>query len=497
MKEDVLKELPPKTINDIQCPLSEIQSRMYSSFMRENHLNEEILIQRAISRTNNSDDHPIQEEISAKSLSTSSLLGTSSNKSPRIHPFKAIKYLQLLCIHPSLVISSKHRKYKQRLMSDVLSSGKMRELIRLLLDCNIISRDECSNSLSKLLQDDTEEVLDDNCPSHDHSGSSDHSDDDRDHQAVDNIDEDEHAKKRAKGSDDQEISYTLPIDNIPLQPRKDIRSDLFRSAIKIDRNAADNVDRKQPQVQPNAAASSQSTRKCLIFVQHKATLDIIADVVLKTHFPTVKYARLDGTVSPSKRSLIAEQFNARHDSRKQSCDSQTSIEDESPRILLMTTRACGLGLNLTAADTAIFVEHDWNPFADLQAMDRVHRLGQTRPVNIYRLLGLSINPFPCYVWFDVLIDRLSVAESSVESRLINVQDIKKLIAKKIVHNDNELRDEDDRNMKEVEAPLGDLIWRSIVSSHNVASSSGADTAIDRGSTEGYDVSIKQIYCVIV
>jgi SNF2 family DNA or RNA helicase len=59
------------------------------------------------------------------------------------------------------------------------------------------------------------------------------------------------------------------------------------------------------------------------------------------------------------------------------------------RILLMTTRSCGLGLNLSAANTVIFLEHDWNPFADLQAMDRVHRLGQTQPVTVYRLLGKS------------------------------------------------------------------------------------------------------------
>jgi hypothetical protein len=46
----------------------------------------------------------------------------------------------------------------------------------------------------------------------------------------------------------------------------------------------------------------------------------------------------------------------------------------------------GLGLNLTSADTVVFLEHDWNPMKDLQAMDRAHRIGQTRTVNVYRLL---------------------------------------------------------------------------------------------------------------
>jgi SNF2 family DNA or RNA helicase len=53
----------------------------------------------------------------------------------------------------------------------------------------------------------------------------------------------------------------------------------------------------------------------------------------------------------------------------------------------LTTGSCGLGLNLSAADTVIFVENDWNPFVDMQAMDRVHRIGQQNPVTIYRLLG--------------------------------------------------------------------------------------------------------------
>jgi TATA-binding protein-associated factor len=54
--------------------------------------------------------------------------------------------------------------------------------------------------------------------------------------------------------------------------------------------------------------------------------------------------------------------------------------------MLLTTAVGGLGLNLTAADTVIFLEHDWNPQKDLQAMDRAHRLGQRRAVNVYRLL---------------------------------------------------------------------------------------------------------------
>lgn len=55
-------------------------------------------------------------------------------------------------------------------------------------------------------------------------------------------------------------------------------------------------------------------------------------------------------------------------------------------VFLLSTRAGGLGINLTAADTVIFYESDWNPTMDLQAMDRAHRLGQTKDVTVYRFV---------------------------------------------------------------------------------------------------------------
>jgi DNA helicase INO80 len=55
-------------------------------------------------------------------------------------------------------------------------------------------------------------------------------------------------------------------------------------------------------------------------------------------------------------------------------------------VFLLSTRAGGLGINLTAADTVVFYDHDWNPSNDSQAMDRAHRLGQTRQVTVYRLI---------------------------------------------------------------------------------------------------------------
>lgn len=52
-------------------------------------------------------------------------------------------------------------------------------------------------------------------------------------------------------------------------------------------------------------------------------------------------------------------------------------------VFLLSTRAGGLGINLTAADTVIFYDSDWNPTVDQQAMDRAHRLGQTKQVSLF------------------------------------------------------------------------------------------------------------------
>ena len=113
-----------------------------------------------------------------------------------------------------------------------------------------------------------------------------------------------------------------------------------------------------------------SQHRALIFCQMKEMLDIVQNDVLKKLLPSVQYLRLDGGVEANKRQNIVNQFNT----------------DPSFDVLLLTTSVGGLGLNLTGADTVIFVEHDWNPQKDLQAMDRAHRIGQKKVVNVYRLI---------------------------------------------------------------------------------------------------------------
>lgn len=110
--------------------------------------------------------------------------------------------------------------------------------------------------------------------------------------------------------------------------------------------------------------------RVLIFAQLKSFLDIIEKDLFQSHMKGVTYLRLDGSIEPDKRFDIVKAFNS----------------DPTIDVLLLTTHVGGLGLNLTAADTVVFMEHDWNPMRDLQAMDRAHRLGQKRVVNVHRLV---------------------------------------------------------------------------------------------------------------
>ncbi|XP_058697719.1 lymphoid-specific helicase isoform X2 [Poecile atricapillus] len=107
--------------------------------------------------------------------------------------------------------------------------------------------------------------------------------------------------------------------------------------------------------------------KVLLFSQMTMMLDILMDYCYLRNF---KFSRLDGSMSYSEREENMHQFNV----------------DPEVFLFLVSTRAGGLGINLTAADTVIIYDSDWNPQSDLQAQDRCHRIGQTKPVVVYRLV---------------------------------------------------------------------------------------------------------------
>ncbi|XP_044252842.1 SWI/SNF-related matrix-associated actin-dependent regulator of chromatin subfamily A containing DEAD/H box 1 homolog isoform X2 [Tribolium madens] len=116
------------------------------------------------------------------------------------------------------------------------------------------------------------------------------------------------------------------------------------------------------------AELKQTGHRVLIFSQYVIMLNVMEHYLkIRKH----KYLRMDGSTPVSDRQELVDEY----------------MEDNSIFIFLLSTRAGGLGINLTSADTVIIHDIDFNPYNDKQAEDRCHRMGQTRPVTVYRLIS--------------------------------------------------------------------------------------------------------------
>jgi chromatin-remodeling ATPase INO80 len=132
--------------------------------------------------------------------------------------------------------------------------------------------------------------------------------------------------------------------------------------------------------------------RVLIYFQMTRMIDLFEDyLTVQKH----SYLRLDGSSRISNRKDIVKDWQS----------------NSNKFIFLLSTRAGGLGINLTAADTVIFYDSDWNPTADQQAMDRAHRLGQTKQVTVYRL----------------------VTEGTIEERVMERAGIKGEMQRRVIH----------------------------------------------------------------
>ncbi|KAI8331840.1 SNF2 family N-terminal domain-containing protein [Chlamydoabsidia padenii] len=109
--------------------------------------------------------------------------------------------------------------------------------------------------------------------------------------------------------------------------------------------------------------------KVLIFSQFTSCLDILSDYLKRRKYA---FERIDGSIPGDQRQAAIDRFS--------------TLPIEESFVFLLCTRAGGVGINLTAADTCIIFDSDWNPQNDLQAQARCHRIGQTKPVQIYRLI---------------------------------------------------------------------------------------------------------------
>ena len=96
-------------------------------------------------------------------------------------------------------------------------------------------------------------------------------------------------------------------------------------------------------------------------------LDILEDFMVKKRY---SYFRLDGSLNIADRRDMVNEFQT----------------NDKIFAFLLSTRAGGLGITLTAANTVIFYDNDWNPTMDAQATDRAHRIGQARDVYVYRMV---------------------------------------------------------------------------------------------------------------
>lgn len=134
--------------------------------------------------------------------------------------------------------------------------------------------------------------------------------------------------------------------------------------------------------------------RCLVFSQWVSMLDLVEHELLRTNLP---FLRLDG--STANRGAIVDQF--------QSVDG--------PPIFLISLKAGGVGLTLTAADHVFVLDPWWNPAVEEQATDRAHRIGQKNPVFVYRL----------------------IAADTIEERILELQERKKALARTLLGDANE------------------------------------------------------------
>jgi SNF2 family DNA or RNA helicase len=114
-----------------------------------------------------------------------------------------------------------------------------------------------------------------------------------------------------------------------------------------------------------AIADSDPEIKSIVFSQWTSMLDLV-EIALKNN--NIRFVRLDGSMNYQQREKSINAFR----------------EDPSIKVFLISMKAGGTGLNLTTASNVYLLDPWWNPATEEQAIDRVHRIGQTRPVTVTR-----------------------------------------------------------------------------------------------------------------
>lgn len=382
-KAEVLKDLPSKTVVDVMCTLSSVQLQMYQAFQSKFHLSDDLLA-----------------SLLGKPLDSSKEIIRSSEEKLDIHPFQALRYSQLLAVHPLLLHYSPEIHGREG-NNRIQLSGKFVVLCQLLIDSQLLDDKDCTVEFwTNLLGGDGPSLTNGHSSDHDTSDSNNFYKNDKNNK--DNKDNDD----SDDDNDDNNAIQKKAVDshrcrrNVSNKRKSSNKSEIKKKSKKTKESIGNNDDaiddclsentkstisitsRSSCQTEERAVDGSSLNpifrqRKGLIFFRHREALMLVKSLIFDSYLPHYPIAILDGSISPLERSRIISEFN----------DFPQSERIESPRILLLTTGTCSLGLNLTRADIAIFMEHNWNPSIDLQASDRIHRIGQKNPVYIYRLLG--------------------------------------------------------------------------------------------------------------
>eukprot|EP01041_Mallomonas_annulata_P001169 gene1169-2269_t len=125
-------------------------------------------------------------------------------------------------------------------------------------------------------------------------------------------------------------------------------------------------------------AFTRKSDKTLVFSQSTQMLDIIESYVVSKGW---RFLRLDGSTAQSQRQIYVDKFN----------------KDNSILLFLISTKAGGLGLNLTSASKVVIFDCNWNPSLDMQAQDRAYRFGQLKHVSVFRLVAQGTVEEVCYM----------------------------------------------------------------------------------------------------
>jgi superfamily II DNA or RNA helicase len=157
-------------------------------------------------------------------------------------------------------------------------------------------------------------------------------------------------------------------------------------------------------------------RRVLVFSQFTELLELIANALSALRLP---FLSLTGNTSPGQRGKVVQRF-----------------QDLEVPVLLVSLKAGGVGLNLTAADTVIHMDPWWNPAVEEQATARAHRIGQDQPVFVYKL----------------------VVEGSIEERMLELQARKLALSDSVLGHDAEGAAKfDEADLQALLAPLGALM----------------------------------------